>query len=128
MFSCCHNKLCLLCINKNNQVTDHDGNVMSIRQRQGAVHVQDVMLCAQEALQVLRVRGHLLGNSIHAPPADQSLHEQQRHSLLLTVHHHLQEPRSRGGEGWLQTGKAKNTELNMFLHCNYVYHDGSRRS
>lgn len=75
--TCCHNKLSLLCIRKNSQVTDHDGDVMSVRQRQGAVHVQDVVLCAQEALQVLRVGGHLLGHSIHAPPADQSLHEQQ---------------------------------------------------
>lgn len=63
---------------------------MAVGQRQGTVHMQDVVLCAQEALQVLRVRGHLLGHGVHAPPADQSLCEQQRHSLLLTVHHHLQ--------------------------------------
>lgn len=72
-------------------MTDHDGDVMAVRQWQGAVHVQDVVLSAQEALQVLRVRGHLLGNSVHTPPADQSLHEQQRHSLLFTIHHHLKD-------------------------------------
>lgn len=73
-------------------VTDHDGDVMAVRQRQGAVHVQDVVLCAQEALQILGVRRHLLRHGVHAPPADQSLHKQQGRSLLLTVHHHLQKP------------------------------------
>lgn len=82
----------------NSPFTDHDGNVMAVWQRQGAVHVQDVVLCAQEALQVLRVRGHLLGHGIHAPRADQSFHEQQRHSFLLAVHHHLQKPEHRGGK------------------------------
>lgn len=70
-------------------VTDHNGDVMAIRQREGPVHVQDVVLCAQETLQVLRVRGHLLGHGVHAPCADQSLGEEQRHAFLLTVHHHL---------------------------------------
>lgn len=69
--------------------TDHNGDVMAIWQREGPVHVQDVVLCAQEALQVLRVRGHLLGHSVRAPCADQSLGEEQRHAFLLTVHHHL---------------------------------------
>lgn len=63
---------------------------MAIWQRQGAVHVQDVVLCAQEALQILGVSGHLLGYGVYTPPADQRLHDQQRHSVLLTVHHHLQ--------------------------------------
>lgn len=53
------------------QVTNHDGDVMAVWQRQGAIHVQDVMLCAQEALQVLRVRRHLLRHGIYTPPADQ---------------------------------------------------------
>lgn len=69
--------------------THHDGDVMAVWQREGPVHVQDVVLCAQEALQVLRVRGHLLGHGVHAPCADQSLGEEQRHALLLPVHHHL---------------------------------------
>lgn len=63
---------------------------MAVRQRQGAIHVQDIVLCAEETLQVLRVRGHLLGHCVRATPADQSLHEDQRHSLFLTVHNHLQ--------------------------------------
>lgn len=70
-------------------LTDHDGDVMAIWQRQWAVHVQNVVLCAQEALQVLRVRGHLLGHSVHAAGADQSLGEEQRHAFLLSIHHHL---------------------------------------
>lgn len=65
---------------------------MAVWQGQGAVHVQDVVLCAQEVFQVLRVRGHLLGHGVQAPHADQSLHEQQRHSFLLTFHHHLEKP------------------------------------
>lgn len=69
---------------------------MAVWQRQGTIHVQDVVLCAQEAFQVLRVRGHLLGDGIHAPPADQSLHEQQRHSLLITVHHSLEKASKEG--------------------------------
>lgn len=69
--------------------TDHDGDVMAVRQRQRAVHVQNVVLRAQEALQVLRVRGHLLGHGVHAAGADQSLGEEQRHAVLLSVHHHL---------------------------------------
>lgn len=69
--------------------THHDGDVMAVWQREGPVHVQDVVLCAQEALQVLRVRGHLLGHGVHAPRADQSLGEEQRHAFLLPVHHHL---------------------------------------
>lgn len=100
-----------VCINKNSLVSDHDGDVMAVWQRQGAVHVQDVVLCAQEALQVLRVRGHLLGHGVHAPPADQSLHEQQRHSLLLTVHHYLQKPGQRGGRRLVSDGKSQNIEL-----------------
>lgn len=76
-------------------ITDHDGNVMAVGQWQGTIHVQDVVLCAQEALQVLRVRSHLLGHGIHTPPADRSLREKQRHPLLLTVHHHLH----KAGEG-----------------------------
>lgn len=79
-------------------ITDHDGDVMAVGQWQGTVHVQNVVLCAQEALQVLRVRGHLLGHSVHAPPADRSLREEQRHSLLLTVHHHLH--KEGGGGRW----------------------------
>lgn len=70
-------------------LADHDGDVMAIRQREGAVHVQDVVLCAQEALQVLRVRGHLLGHGVHAACAEQSLGEEQRHAFLLSIHHHL---------------------------------------
>lgn len=62
---------------------------MAVRQREGAVHVQDVVLGAQEALQVLRVRGHLLGHGVHAACAEQSLGEEQRHALLLSIHHHL---------------------------------------
>lgn len=69
--------------------TDHDGDVMAIWQREGAVHVQDVVLCAQEAVQVLRVRGHLLGHGVRAACADQSLREEQRHAFLLSIHHHL---------------------------------------
>lgn len=57
-------------------LTDHDGDVVAARQRQGAVHVQDVVLRAQEALQVLRVGGHLLRHGVHAACADQSLHEE----------------------------------------------------
>lgn len=98
-----------MCINKDSLVTDHDGDVMAVWQRQGAIHVQDVVLCAQEALQVLRVRGHLLGYGVHATPADQSLHEQQRHSLLLTVHHHLQKPEER--ESLVSDRKSKNIWL-----------------
>lgn len=64
---------------------------MAVRQRQGTVHVQDVVLCPQKTLQVLRVRGHLLEHGVHAPPADQSLHEEQRHSLFLSVYRHLQD-------------------------------------
>lgn len=117
-----------MCINKNSLVTDHDGDVMAVWQRQGAIHVQDVVLCAQEALQVLRVRGHLLGYGVHATPADQSLHEQQRHSLLLTVHHHLQKPEQRREKVWFLTGKAKTSgwlllqyNLMISLHCVHVY-------
>lgn len=75
--------------NASRAATDHDGDVMAIRQREGAVHVQDVVLCAQEALQVLRVRGHLLGHGVGAACADQSLGEEQRHAVLLSIHHHL---------------------------------------
>lgn len=116
-----------VCTNENSLVTDHDGDVMAVRQWQGAVHVQDVVLCTQEALQVLRVRGHLLGHGVHAPPADQSLHEQQRHSLLLTVHHHLQKPAQRGGRRLVSDGKNKNLEWfvvavqRMFHHCVHEY-------
>lgn len=74
------------------QVTHHDGDVMAVRQRQGAVHVQDVVLCAQEALQILGVGRHLLRHGVHAPPADQCLHKQQGHALLLAVHHPLHKP------------------------------------
>lgn len=77
--------------------TDHDGDVMAIWQREGAVHVQDVVLCAQKALQVLRVRGHLLGHGVHAAGADQSLGQEQRHAFLLSIHHHLD-----GAEGRLE--------------------------
>lgn len=96
-----------LCIYKNSVFTDHDGDVMAVMQWQGAVHVQDVVLCAQEALQVLRVRGHLLGHGVHAPRADQSLHEQQRHSLLLTIHHHLQKPGQIGARRLVSDGWAE---------------------
>lgn len=82
------------------QVTNHDGDVMAVWQRQGAIHVQDVMLCAQEALQVLRVRRHLLGHGIYTPPADQ-----QWHSLLLTIHHHLQK-QWQGRERLLVSGRG----------------------
>lgn len=82
----------------------HDGDIMAVRQRQGAVHVQDVVLCVQEALQVLRVRRHLLRHGVHAAPADQFLHDQQRDALLLSVHHHL------------QTGNIKTVSY-LFLQC-----------
>lgn len=75
---------------------------MAVWQREGPVHVQDVMLCAQEALQVLRVRGHLLGHGVHAPCADQSLGEEQRHAFLLPVHHHLH-----GTDGRFKTVKGQ---------------------
>lgn len=65
---------------------------MTIWQREGPVHVQDVVLCAQEALQVLRVRGHLLGHGVRAACADQSLGEEQRHAVLLSIHQHLGRP------------------------------------
>lgn len=81
--------------------THHDGDVMAVWQREGAVHVQDVVLRAQEALQVLRVRGHLLGHGVHAACADQCLGEEQRHALLLSIHHHLRGP----------DGRMRNTQL-----------------
>lgn len=100
---------------------------MAVWQRQGAVHVQDVVLCAQEALQVLRVRGHLLGHGVHTLPADQSLHEQQRHALVLTVHHRLQKPGQRGGRRLVSDTRSKNSEvllqskLQIFFQCVHVY-------
>lgn len=38
----------------------HDGYVVAVLQRQRAVHVEDVVLRVQEALQVLWVGGHVL--------------------------------------------------------------------
>lgn len=69
--------------------------------------MQDIVLRAQEALQVLGVRGHLLGHGVHTPCVDQSLHEEQRHPFLLTIHYHLQKPEQRGGRRLVSDGRMK---------------------
>lgn len=39
-------------------MTYHDADVVSVVQRQGSVHLQQVVLRPEEALQVLRVEAH----------------------------------------------------------------------
>lgn len=93
-FLCIMQCVCAACV----QWPHHNGDVVAVLQGQGAVHVEDVVLGAEEALQVLGVRGHLLGHGVHTPPAGQSLHAPQRHPLLLSVHlRHLDRTRGRGG-------------------------------
>lgn len=45
----------------------HDGDVVPVRERKGAVHAQHVELAPQERLQVLSVQAHDLGDVVQAP-------------------------------------------------------------
>lgn len=44
--------------------THHDADVVSVVQRQGSVHLQQVVLRPEEALQVVRVEAHHHGNVV----------------------------------------------------------------
>lgn len=44
----------------------HDADVVSVVQRQGSIHLQQVVLCPEEALQVLRVEAHHHRNVVKA--------------------------------------------------------------
>lgn len=44
----------------------HNANVVSVVQRQGSVHLQQVVLCPEKALQVLRVEAHHHRNIVQA--------------------------------------------------------------
>lgn len=44
----------------------HNADVVSVVQRQGSIHLQQVVLCPEKALQVLRVEAHHHRNVVQA--------------------------------------------------------------
>lgn len=44
----------------------HDADVVSVVQRQGSIHLQQVVLRPEKAVQILRVEAHNEGNVIEA--------------------------------------------------------------
>lgn len=67
----------------------HDGDEVAAVEGQRPVHVQQVMLEAEEAVQVVWVVAHLLGDGLDPPPAGQGLHKEQLGGPLLVTGAHL---------------------------------------
>lgn len=53
----------------------HDADVVSVVQRQGSVHLQQVVLCAEEARQVMRVEAHHHRDVVEAAERDKRILE-----------------------------------------------------
>lgn len=83
--------------------TYHDCNVVAAVKGQGAVHVQQVMLHPEEAVQILWMIAHLLCDGLEAPPAGQGFYKEQLGSPFLVAGIHLCHLPRRGG-----CGKRKN--------------------